>query len=93
MSAQKQQNSFPLRLPDELRAKLEARAKQNGRSANSEIVTMLTAALDADSDLGSVPDGILLDEVIARYGARLKLVISPDAAERPEFREHLHGDE
>lgn len=72
---------FPLRMPAPLRAMLEARAKENGRSANSEIVAMLTALLDAHSPaLATVPAAVLLDEVITRYGARLQIVISQDVA-------------
>lgn len=38
---QKQPPPYPLRMPDELRQTLEARAKKNGRSLNAEIVVRL----------------------------------------------------
>jgi plasmid stability protein len=81
MSVPKQQNSFPLRMPDELRARVERRASATGRSANSEIVAMLTAALDAESDLASISADVLLKELINRLGARVQIVVSKDAAE------------
>jgi len=74
---------FPLRMPAPLRTMLEARAKENGRSANSEIVAMLTALLDAHSpELATVPAPVLLDELITRYGAQLQVVIAQDVAEQ-----------
>lgn len=70
-------------MPAELRARLESRAKDNGRSANSEIIAMLTALLDAQSPtLSTVPAAVLLEELITRYGVHLQIVIAPDVAER-----------
>ena len=70
-------------MPADLRARLELRAKENGRSANSEIVAMLAALLDAQSpDLATVPAPVLLDELITRYGAQLQVVIAQDVAEQ-----------
>ena len=43
---QLQTASYPLRLDSEVRAKLEALAKANGRSLNTQISMMLEAALD-----------------------------------------------
>lgn len=37
---------FGLRIPDELKEKIQARARQNGRSMNSEIVQILLDAVD-----------------------------------------------
>lgn len=68
-------------MPDDLRPRLEARAKANGRSSNAEIVAILTAAIDAQSHLASVPAEDLLKEVVARLGASLQLVVSKDAAD------------
>ncbi len=76
----KQPNSFPLRMPDELRARIEARAEKNSRSANAEIVVMLTAMLDAESELGAVPTDALLAAVVARLGASVQIVL-PTAPE------------
>lgn len=82
MTTPAQTTPFPLRMPPELRERLEARAKSNGRSANSEIVAMVTAMLDTTSpDLVSVPAGVLLEEVIARFGARkVQIVIENSPA-------------
>lgn len=78
MTATKQPNSFPLRMPDELRARVEERANANGRSANAEIVVMLSAALDAESDLASVKTEILLAATLKRLHASLQIVV-PEA--------------
>jgi hypothetical protein len=81
MTSAKQQNSFPLRMPAELRERLEARAKENGRSANSEIVALLSDLLDVPpTALSRVPAGTLLDEIVTRYGARVQIVVSPEVA-------------
>ena len=80
MTTLKQPNSFPLRMPPELRARLEARALANDRSANSEIVVMLTAVLDAESELGAVPIEALLNAVVSRLGATLHIVMPEEAA-------------
>ena len=45
----KQQNSYPLRMPEELRARLEEMARANGRSMNSEIVAILQRAADGST--------------------------------------------
>jgi len=38
---------FNLRLPDDLRDRIQERATRNGRSMNTEIVTLLMEALEA----------------------------------------------
>jgi hypothetical protein len=81
MSVPKQQNSFPLRMPEVLRARVEHRANATGRSANAEIVVMLTAALDAESDLASISTDVLLKEVVDRLGAQVQIVVPKEAAE------------
>lgn len=51
---------FPLRMPAALRTALEARAKTNGRSANSEILAIITDALDGKAPpSGNVPESAL----------------------------------
>lgn len=69
-------------MPEELRARLEQRAKATGRSTNAEIMTMLAAALDAESDLASVPMEALLNEVCNRLGAHVQIVVSKEAADQ-----------
>lgn len=41
-------SSFPLRIPDDLKAKLAERAKYYGTSINSEIVRLLRERMDAE---------------------------------------------
>lgn len=65
-------------MPDELRARIEARAAANNRSANAEIVVMLTAALDAESDLASIPTEALLAHTLKRLHATVHVVV-PEA--------------
>lgn len=46
---------------------------------NAEIVAMIAAGLASKADLASIPDGLLLDEVIARYGARqVEIIVTAD---------------
>jgi plasmid stability protein len=82
MTMPKQPNSFPLRMPDELRARVEARASANNRSATAEIVVMLTAALDAESDLASIPTDVLLATVLKRLDASVQIVVSESRAKK-----------
>ena len=89
MTTFKQQNSFPLRMPEDLRKRLEERAKANGRSVNAEIVAMLQQALDNQgAGLGAIPAGMLLNEVIERYGSMLQIVIAKDAADQAGIKGH-----
>jgi len=74
---------FGLRMPTELKSQIDAAAAASGRSINAEILDRLRASLDhSTTSLSAIPDGLLLDEVIARYGARLQLVIDNDVADR-----------
>ena len=41
-----------LRVPDGLKSRLHQRSKANGRSMNSEIVSILTSVLDAPDEMG-----------------------------------------
>lgn len=82
MTIPKQPNSFPLRMPDELRARVEARASANHRSATAEIVMMLTAALDAESNLASIPTDVLLATVLKRLDASVQIVVSESRAKK-----------
>jgi plasmid stability protein len=63
----KQQNSYPLRMPDELRARLEALAKANGRSMNAEIVAILQRAVEAPQ---GPPD---MDQFVDQLAEKLAL--------------------
>jgi len=80
MSTAKQPNSFPLRMPDELRARIEARAATTNRSSNAEIVVMLTTMLDAESDLAAVPTDVLVPAALKRLGSAVQIVVAPDVA-------------
>jgi hypothetical protein len=78
---------FGLRMPTELKTQIEESATASGRSINAEIVGRLRASLDqSGSTLADIPDGLLLDEVITRYGAKLQLTIDKDIAERVGLR-------
>lgn len=81
-----QATPFPLRMPPELREQLEALAKKNGRSVNSEIVAMIGTALEADLDVSAIPTERLLAEVIERLGGTLQLVLSQDGAKLAGLR-------
>ncbi|EFU0738522.1 Arc family DNA-binding protein [Escherichia coli] len=47
---------FKLRLPAELKAKLDQRAKMNGRSINSELVQIVQKALSEPSPIAGYRD-------------------------------------
>ncbi|HEX8615638.1 MAG TPA: Arc family DNA-binding protein [Telluria sp.] len=81
-----QPTPFPLRMPPELRERLEARAKKNGRSANAEIVSMVKAALEGASGLAAATSGELLDEVVNRYGAKVQIVVTPEVAAQASIK-------
>jgi hypothetical protein len=79
MATPKQQNSYPLRMPDELRARLEAVAKAEGRSVNALIVNMLQDALDyPPGNISAYSSGALLEEVVKRYGHVMRIEIGKD---------------
>jgi len=72
-------DKFVLRLPEGMRSLITQRAKGAHRSMNAEIVAMIAAGLASKADLASIPDGLLLDEVIARYGARqVEIIVTAD---------------
>jgi len=47
---------FKLRLPADLKAKLEQRAKMNGRSINAELVQIVRDAIDTPSPISGYRD-------------------------------------
>jgi len=80
MSTAKQPNSFPLRMPEDLRTRIEARAASTNRSSNAEIVVMLTAMLDAESELAAVPTDVLVPAALKRLGSTVQIIVTPDVA-------------
>lgn len=69
-------------MPAELKRRVDDAAKGSGRSINSEVVDRLQRSFEATATcLSEVPDGLLLDEVLARYGARLQIIVAPEVAE------------
>lgn len=68
-------------MPDDLRARIETRAAASSRSANAEIVVMLTAMLDAESNLGAIPTDVLVPAALARLGAKVQIIVTPEVAE------------
>ena len=75
-------------MPADLKQKIDAAAAAGGRSINSEIVDRLWRSLEASGkhELSDIPDGLLLDEVVKRYGAQLQLTIAEGVAERAGMR-------
>jgi predicted transcriptional regulator len=51
MTDRHQAPSYPLRMPDELRERLQEAAEESGRSMNAEIVTRLEASFVPRSEL------------------------------------------
>ena len=59
---------FGLRMPAELKARIEEWAVKNSRSINSEIIGRLVASLEANQrPLMSYTDGDLIKELVDRY--------------------------
>lgn len=69
-------------MPADLKRRIDDAAKGSGRSINSEVVDRLQRSFETNATrLNEVPDGLLLDEVLARYGARLQIIVAPEVAE------------
>jgi hypothetical protein len=66
-----QPTPYPLRMPEELRARLEDLAKSNRRSLQAEIVALLEEALDARSS-GKGDVDALAENIAERVVAKLK---------------------
>ena len=64
---------YPLRMPDELRDQLTARARANGRSLNAEIIGILQNVVNGHQH---APDSfdidVLANAIADRVAARLK---------------------
>jgi hypothetical protein len=83
MSIPKQQNSYPLRMPVDLRAQIEAEATANKRTLHKEIVALLEEALLKRStgykpDLSSITWGEIVKLLRAeakKHGAVIKITI------------------
>jgi hypothetical protein len=76
-------DKFMLRFPDGMRDAIAERAKQNGRSMNSEIVQILQDALDGRLEK--------LEEVIHKYGSRVNPISELDDVEKV-YREVISSD-
>lgn len=59
---------FPLRLPPELKEKLENACKESGRSKNAEAVYRLeqTFSINTHSDVEKIPTEVLMMELASR---------------------------
>lgn len=59
------QHPFGLRIPEELKVRLESAAERSARSLNSEMVVRLSDSFR--SPLSDYPDGELIAELLSRY--------------------------
>lgn len=76
MSILKQSNSYPLRMPEELRAHLEQCAKASGRKLNAEIVARLQHSIESPSPNLAWPDLVKLLQCEAeKQGAKITITI------------------
>jgi hypothetical protein len=75
---------FGLRMPIDLKARIDEVAQANGRSINAEVIARLQTSFVAEKafDLADIDAGVLLHEVIERYGARLQIIIAPEIAQQ-----------
>lgn len=72
----KQPNSYPLRMPDELRANLEECAKASGRKLNAEILARLKQSVEAPLPNLAWPDlAKLLQREAEKQGAKITITI------------------
>lgn len=72
---------FGLRMPAELKARIDAAAEKNGRSINAECVARLHESFEGRTAMADFPVGALLEEIISRLGANVQIVIAQDVAE------------
>ena len=71
--SESQAKPYPLRMPPELRAQLDALAKANTRSLNTEIVLILQQAMDARAGVAAGIDLDALAEALApKLAAKLR---------------------
>ena len=76
MADQKQPQSYPLRMPEELRKQLEDCAKENNRSMNAEIIARLQASNGPGLISLPWPDLIaMLQREAAQRGATVTITI------------------
>lgn len=76
MSVPKQQNSYPLRMPEKLRARLDEYAKANGRKLNAEIVARLQESIEPVSFTLAWPELVqLLQSEAEKQGAKITITI------------------
>lgn len=76
-------DKYIVRLPPGMRDEIAAAAKANSRSMNSEIIDRLQRSFEGGATgLEEFSDAVLLDAVLARYGGKLQLIISPENAGR-----------
>lgn len=59
---------FGVRLPTEVKEKLQRAANKNTRSMNAEIVARMAASFEVRTALKDFTDGELVDELIKRWG-------------------------
>lgn len=69
-------SAYPLRLEPALRAKIDAIAKANGRSVNTEIAIRLEASLKADEQGETVDD---LESTIRRIAYEVAMQVVSEA--------------
>lgn len=76
MSVPKQQNSYPLRMPEKLRVRLDEYAKANGRKLNAEIVARLQESLEPTASALAWPELVkLLQHEAEKQGAKITITI------------------
>lgn len=65
---------YPLRMPDELRERIAALAKENNRSLNTEIVLLLQQAINAGTSRAApiLDMDILAEALAAKLAAKLR---------------------
>lgn len=71
---------FGLRMPAELKSRVDAAAAKNGRSINAEVIARLQDSFEVQTGVKDAPVGQLLEEVVLRLGARVQIIVAPEEA-------------
>lgn len=77
-------DQFVLRLPDGMRDAIAAAAAAANRSMNAELVDRLQRSLNRSGGAQDLTTGELLEELIARLGDRVQVVVAQAATDLPK---------
>lgn len=71
---------FGIRMPSDLKAQVDAAALAGKRSINSEVIDRIQKSFEGAGDAKTLTTGALIEELVARLGARIQIVVAPEVA-------------